>query len=357
MTRAVLVLLLALSVVLAACNSDGQSAERASRVLVGTSVGGQPGLSTQGVPTDDAGLSGVTTAVLTVFRGAEQVYFDAAGTEVEAASGVPIVLTAAESTKTLTLVHGSYSFLVVGSDDGGNDLADGVLENYSVAGEVEVFVPLVSRIGSAVLSAPVVVVPNQIFDVYLTVRPPDRTDLRVPTSDFDAYYGHPGTSQYASSDLGIRLAALCEPIELKADIYRPGGSELVLSTETVHIGVDFTCPTSGGTIGVDLLPPFVSMESPAGGASLPADWNLWVNLSGEVSDLESGVASVVIYEGVRFVGTAVVTPGPDELSMSTWELTEVFYIDEVRPYDLTVIATDVAGNERRATFTINGVAP
>lgn len=352
MARSILISLLAVTVVLAACGPGGHAVNMTWKVAVGAAFGVQPRLGTQGVPTDTSGAPGVTMALLTVFRGAEEVFFDASGNEASEAESSPLVLTGAASTVGLNLIRGTYEFVVIALDDDDHELADGVVSDVLVDGAVgEVLVPLVSRLGSAELSNPVTVMPNQVFDVFLTVRPPDRPDLRVPTSDFDAYYDHVGTTQAVSSDVGIRLVAECEPIEVSAYVYAPGGLTPALTAQT-EIGIDLTCPTSGVAVGVDLVPPYASILVPTPSASVV---NGSASLSGEVSDFQSGLAAVDVYEGVRHVGTAVVTPGPDELSMSTWALTGAYLGDEERVYDLTVVAKDQAGNERRVNVSVNGV--
>lgn len=337
-----------------ACDSGGEATQQVAQVVVGISSSGQSELAPLGVPTDPTtNLPGVTEAVLTVFRDDVEVFFDADGNEVDPGSGVDLVLSSGVS-QLLNLVHGTYDFVIVGQDTAGNPLADGLIEDLEVAGDVEVLVPMVSRLGSADFSAPVLVMPNQIFDVFLNVRPPTRTDLIVPTTDFDAVYDYGGGTEVGSSDLGIRMLAECEAVDISADIYGPSDTAPALTAATT-VPVDFICPPVGGTIGVDLLPPFLDVDSHTDGEEIAADPVVSVNLFGSVNDSQTGIASVEVYEGVVLVGTAEVTPAVDPEPMGTWSLTDTFYVTEARTYNMTVVATDGAGNETRVQFQLVAV--
>jgi 3D (Asp-Asp-Asp) domain-containing protein len=341
-TLVVIVSALVLALAAVACSDGPPSSQEVARVVVGAPVGAAA-VAPSGVPTDPAGETGIAAAELTVFRGGSQVFFDAAGVEVAAEDAVPIVLTPGADSVALTLFHGVYDFLVVARDGlaPANDLAEGSVLDVVVHDDVSVFVPLVSLIGTAELSAPVMVLPNEVVDVFLTVRPPNRTDLRVPTTDFTADYQVAGADGIVgSSNLGIRVTAVCEAITIDADVFRAGDAVASAQANTV-IGVDFLCPTSDATVTIDLIPPFVSIESPTAGAEVTV--GSLVELSGETNDAQTGVASVEVYDGVVLLGTADIAEGVP----STWSFS--FTPDTVRAYALTAVATDGAGNQSQAS--------
>lgn len=328
-----------------ACTESPSSNRATARVLVSTSVGAAA-VTPSGVPTDGDGQTGVAAAELTIYRGGAQIYLDGAGVEVDAADAEPILLTPTANSVELILFHGTYDFLVAARDDQEptpNDLADGSVLGVVVHDDVNVRVPLVSLIGSAVFGAPVTVLPNQVFDVFLTVRPPNRTDLRVPTGDFTATYDVIGSTPIGSSELGIRMTATCGTITITADVTRSG--EAIPSTQAnTVIGVDFLCPTSTIPVSIDLIPPFVSISSPLNGSTATIDTP--VELSGPTNDDQTGVASVEIYDGVALLGTATIEEGVPQ----PWTFT--FTPNTARTYNLTAIATDNAGNQSGTTVQL-----
>jgi len=185
MSRLRLLVTFALTVVLAACGSQQTDSSQVAEVVVGSRIGGGGGsLSPAGAPAFPNGAPGVTQAILTIFRDGVQVYYDESGNEVQ--TGADIVLTSGDSSRTLKLVHGVYDFYVAGHDDLNNELATGEVRNQSITQDTSILVPLVSLIADAELTGPEEVLPSQVFDVFLTVRPPARPDLVVPTTDCDA---------------------------------------------------------------------------------------------------------------------------------------------------------------------------
>ncbi|MBX3144499.1 MAG: hypothetical protein KF813_12120 [Trueperaceae bacterium] len=340
---------------MAACNTGGPSQARFASVTVGTDIarsallGGE--LAPFGVPTDPTtGNTGVTEAELTVTRGGNQVYFDAAGNEVATeAESTPIFLTVAASTKVLNLLHGTYSFVVVARDDVPNVLANGSELNVSVTDDIDLRIQLVSVIDTASLTGPVAVVPNQIFDVFLFVHPPGRSDLNVPTSDYEAGWSHTGGSSPGSSDLGIRISAACEEVSITASVYDAGMNNIEAQA-FLTVPVAYTCPTVEGSISVDIVPPFVEFAAPLDGATVDDDD--WVTLAGNVADAQSGVAMIEIYDGPVLIGWTSTFEDPvDPNPYATWSI-DSWWPDLVRTYTLTVVATDNAGNQSQDTITL-----
>lgn len=355
MSRLRLLVAFAMTVVLAACGSQQPDSSQVAEVVVGSRLGGGGGsLDPAGAPSFPDGAPGVTQAVLTIFRDGVQVYYDESGNEVQ--TGPDIVLTSGDSSRTLKLVHGVYDFFVEGTDDDANPLADGGVEDIPITEDTSVLVPLVSRIGDALLTGPQVVLPNQVFDVFLTVRPPMRSDLVVPTTDFDATYDYPGAESAEWSDLGIRVVAQCEAIDILAEVYKADQVDIGTpqASASLNISLEETCPTSDGTINVDLVPPYVDFTSHTNGQEIVTGPTETVHLEGFVNDAETGIASVQIYEGVVLVGSAVLLDPVDPDPMGKWVLEGNLFQDH-RPYNITVVATDNAGNERR-TPTIQLVA-
>lgn len=337
---------------LAACDSGRSAAPRSAAVTVGVDIGAAARaqeLAPQGAPVDPvSGATGVTEAELKVYRGMDRVYFDADGNEVPDESGsVPVVLTAAAAQVTLHLLFGTYAFEVEARDAEGNVLAKGSLADVNVDGPLDILVPLVSEIGSASLAGPVAVLPNQVFDVFLAVHPPGRADLIVPTTDFDASYQVTGGSDGGHSDLGIRVVAECADVVVDASVFAPGGVDVLADAQLV-VGIDYHCPPV--TVGVDLVPPYVDVLAPTPPVTLPVGSVL--ELSGVVKDAQSGVQRVEVYEGVVLLGEAVVTPDSDDDLYDEWSFAGTT-LDVARTYELTIVATDGAGNQSQATLEVD----
>lgn len=353
MSRLRLLVAFAMTIVLAACGSQQPDSSQVAEVVVGSRLGGGGGsLDPAGAPSFPDGNPGVTQAILTIFRDGVQVYYDESGNEVQ--TGSDIVLTSTESSRTLKLVHGVYDFVVAGHDDANNELATGGVWNQSITEDTSILVPLVSLIADAELTGPVEVLPSQVFDVFLTVRPPARPDLVVPTSDFDAQYEYTGAESAEWSDLGIRVVAQCEAIDVSVDVFAAGaaGVGTVLAVDTLNIPLEATCPTTDGTINVDLVPPYVNITSHNESDEIVTGIGKIVRLEGFVNDVGTGLAGVEIYEGVVRVGHATLHDKEEGDPMGKWVLEGEYFADLHRPYDITVVATDNAGNESRATITL-----
>lgn len=357
MRHLVIAIVLGALLTLAACDTSNNQARSTARVVVGSALGTvnpAESISTLGAPTDPSnGQTGVTEAELTVFRSGNQAFFDADGNEVAEGDSTPILLTSAASSRALTLYHGTYDFVVVARDDRApaNELADGSVTDLVVDDDVTVTIPLLSFVGSAELSAPIMVLPNQYFDVFLSVQPPGRTDLRVPTGDYTASYSYTGaTSTQGASNLGIRLLAVCDEIDIEAQVTRIGQAIPPTVVANRTIPVDFACPPVDGTVGIDLIPPYVNVTSHVDGATVPQQ--AYLTLTGEVNDAQSGVQSVEIYDGVVLADANVtITPATEPGQPSTWVSTWVYTYDE-RTYDLIIVATDNAGNQSQTTLQL-----
>lgn len=343
-----LVLGLALTLAVVACGSEDSTAAQYAQVTVTANTGSTPELGPQGVPTTPEGLSGVTSAQVSVTRDGAQLYFDENGNESEFGSEW-MDLVGAEPVATLNLVHGYYVFTVEALG-GGSTIADGRLE-HTVSDDSHVRVPLVSILGDATFSDPVQVVPNQIYDLFLHVSPPGHPDYRVPTSNYNAGYWADGMgSMLSSSDLGVRMLANCEETTVHGDIYRLDEYTNPLRIER-FIPLSESCPTAGGTVGVDILPPFVAIDPPA---STEIVVGQAVVLTGDVNDAQTGIYQVTVYDGAVEFGGAIITESGQPDEYDTWEMT--FTPDTARDYNLTVIAADGAGNETMRTITLTAVA-
>src|SRR5690606_1470403 len=104
-----------------------------------------------------------------------------------------------------------------------------------------------------------------------------------------------------SSKRGVRLVVECTPITLQADVsdYRSPSTEI---TTSVTIPAADVCETYQGPIGVDLLPPSLTIDE------LPDEVlvDQPLAISGAVYDQQTGVVSVTIYDGTIFLGEATI---------------------------------------------------
>ncbi len=346
---------------LAACNTTDlyTTPEGTVAITLGSnfSANASTDLFAQGVPYNpETGESGVTSGVLRVFAdvpscrlddiqdAGDELFFTGDGSLTDESDAVTQTLTTNSPTATLFLPPGTYTFLVEAEDD----LAVGTVCDENIANGAEVLVPLISRIDGAnlKLSAPGEVAPNEIFDVFVEVTALGRPDLRVPASDYDVSYeveSERGNAEViGESDLGIRLAAECGEIELIAYVSSNIFDISNDSPEVVSTTIALSTPCTDSTsVGVDLVPPFVSFTA--------GEQDDVLVINGEVSDMQSGVDRVEIYEGPVFLGEAFIET--DDTPNTLYFEGGAFPDDDAR---LTALAYDNAGNESRAVVELSG---
>ncbi|MBX3144498.1 MAG: hypothetical protein KF813_12115 [Trueperaceae bacterium] len=295
-------------------------------------------LQPQGAPAFPGGAPGVTTVELKVIQGGAELEFDAAGNVVES-GGVPVLLTS--GSVTLQLPHGVFDFLVEASDDVPNLLTDGSQLGVSVTVDTLVAVSLSSFLDSAVLHEPLVVMPNEVIDVMLTVHPPGRGDLLVPTTDYSATFTS-SAQVVDDSPRGIRLVVECEPITASVVVSDYRSTPTTVSENLSFAAAD-VCESYGGGVGIDLIPPALSIDPTPD--EVPVDQPL--TITGTTFDAQTDVVSVTVYDGPVLLGEATID---DSGAPNTWEFT--FTPTEVRSHELIVVALDGAGNERRLSVSI-----
>ena len=345
--------------ILAACN-DASDLYTAPEGTVAVTVGSnfKADLDAQGVPYDpDTGASGVENARLRVNASCDaselgdpdenELFFDAAGNLVEEADAAPQILTASNPTVTLFLPPGNYTFVA-----DAQPLAVGILCDQEVSDGSSLIIPLTSYFyeDGAKFSAPEEVVPNEVFDVFFEVSPPGRPDLRVPATDYEiglSDVSSSGENQpviVGESNLGFRIAAGCEEISVSATLFRRVPDLNLDDGILIETTIPLSTTCAGTTVGVDLVPPFVSITSPEADAPFSGAFTL----SGEVNDMQTGVDRVEVYDGPVLLGEA-------DLDTSVTPNTWSFDVDPeaLRDYRLIVLAYDNATNEGRAELQVS----
>ncbi len=305
-----------------------------------TSTGEQASLSSQGVPVDPAtGETGVDTAELEVYSGETRLFFRG-GNVVDEAEGESVILTPDDSEVSLFLPEGNYRFALSALDEQNNVLARGQVEQ-QIGEESRVSIPLTSLLGSASFRVPESVTANAVFDAFLEVSPPNRNDLRVPLGDFTVSYEvkEPSVKLEGASNVGVRVAAACDVVEVTATVDNDL-SEEVSASASIPVN-DEACEEASETpVGTDLIPPFVSIKTPEANSTL----NTSFTLQGDVNDQQSGVDKVEVYEGTVKLGEANI----DSDSMM-WSFDASL---EEGSYTLIAIAFDKAGNTARAEVQV-----
>ena len=331
-----------LLLLLAACGGDSVPDFKGDvvEVHVFSSLGADASaLSVQGVPFDpETGESGVSFALVDVFSGDTKLLFEEG--RVVSEGGGPIVLNPDSNEDTVFLPEGRYRFVLSAfeakSDD--NVIASGEVEQ-QVGENSRVTVPIRSLIGSARFEVPGSVDANEVFDAFLKVSPPGRPDLEVPLGDYSVTYSvaEPSVKLAGESKLGVRVAAACAGVEVTATVDNDL-SDAVSATTNVPVSSD-ACDNDTD-VGTDLVPPFVSIASPIDGTTAGTSFIL----RGDVSDQQSGVERVEVYEGTLKLGEADVDT--DEM---TWSLGVRL---EEGTYTLIAVAFDKAGNTSRKEITL-----
>ena len=335
---------------LAACggNTAPNYTQEGVEVSIFASLGRSPSadeqaISSQGIPVDPTtGETGVDTAELEVYSGETRLFFRE-GRVVDKAEGERVTLTPDDSEVSLFLPEGSYRFALAAFDDQDNVLARGQVEQ-QVGADSRVSIPLTSLLGSASFRVPESATANEVFDAFLEVSPPNRPDLRVPLGDFTVSYevAEPSVALEGSSNLGVRVAAACDVVEVTAKVDNELSDE-VSASASVPVN-DEACEDAGGgnetSVGTDLVPPFVSIKSPEANSTLSKDFTL----QGDVNDQQSGVDKVEVYEGTVKLGEADI----DAESMM-WSFDASL---EEGSYTLIAVAFDQAGNTSRKEVSV-----
>ena len=363
MKRTFLGSLLLLVLVFVACDEAEDLApapEGTVAVTVASDFSADAELGTQGVPYDpDTGESGVESAQLNVYVGALndisdtegvlQLFFDAEGNPVEETDSATQVLSKSDPEVKLFLAPGEHTFALVAGD-----IAAGLLVATVADGDT-VTVPLKSIVGDASLSAPDEVLPNEVFDTFLTVTPPDRPDLIVPATDykvtyevFDSSDGLVEDAILGESQLGVRLVAECQELRLVASVSYNSILVPDFATEELTVTIPLAASCEGTTVGTDFVPPFVSITSPGEDESFGGAFTL----SGEVNDMQSGVDRVEVYDGPVLLGEAEID---DSTTPNTWSYD--ISPDQLRDYRLIVLAYDNATNENRTELQVPAPSP
>lgn len=296
-------------------------------------------LEPQGIPTDPiTGAPADVNVELFVTRGGLPVRFDDA-LNVTDGPGVPVLLTA--GSVTLMLPYGRYDFRVEARDALNTLLADGAETDRDVEADFSTTIRLTSFLASATLTGPHSVVPNQVIDVMLAVHPPGSSELLVPTVDFSVEYS--SSAQLADrSNRGVRLVVECQPISVEAAVTDLRGTAPIAAS--LNLAAAEVCETYDVGTGVDLIPPYLTIVTAPTEVGIGSE----LVLAGAVTDAQTGVATVTVYDGPVPLGNATI----DESNVENlWEFR--FTPDTARPYHLTILATDNAGNETRMALSLD----
>ena len=90
-----------------------------------------------------------------------------------------------------------------------------------------VFMLLTSLLGSISFSDVLVVQPDEVFDAFVHVHPPERPDLHVPETDYILGHAVGEGAIVAKSNLGVRAAASCADVTITATARPTIGEEIV----------------------------------------------------------------------------------------------------------------------------------
>lgn len=322
-------------VVLVAC---GGPSSPAGTVAVSFHVDLDAGLTPAGVPVGPGGAIGVTTVELRVFIADRELFFDDDGNVIDV-GGEPVVLT--DGAVTLHLPRDTYEFEVTGRDGSGGAILAMGSTSADITESTTIDIPLVSLIGSVELVAPTTIVPNEIVDVGLVVHPPSRTDLLVPTSDYEVSYDV-NAVVVSLSQLGVRFAVECQWITVSVSVTSLADATVI--NESVVLAPSEVCSQYEGPVGVDLMPPALTVDE------LPDEVGLdeTLTLTGTVSELQTAVAGVTLFDGPVQVGSASVDSSQQP---NVWSI--VWTPTVARAYQLIVVAADTAGNEASKTLNLS----
>ncbi len=296
------------------------------------------------VPLDpETGASGVHDAELTIWRDGSRVFLDEEGNETDAAGAVAIILSnAAVLSGQLTVQHGDYAVDLAARDSAGRVVASGSAAA-SISGPLTVRVPLLSLAGSATLQASDAPAPGEPIEAVLTVQPFAGSGLVVPPAGFDVEWkltGEASLRDPGKASAHVIPEGSCSDTNVTATINRAGETQ-VAAIATLELDADLYCEESA--IGLeDSTPPSVTLEP----LTRSAMAGTLLRMRGIATDEGSGMATVQVYDGPVLRQTATFDDGQTQ-----WQAR--IQLGEARMYDLTIIATDRAGNQARVRHVVS----
>lgn len=255
-----------------------------------------------------------------------------------------------------------YSFEATGADIDTTWLAYGVTTGYVDVTTTTVRLALATMIDVATLGtiAPTSAVdPGQTIDLYLAVDAPG--GYSVPVADYAVTYAilpDDGAID-ATSEVGTRAVATASPTDdtftLTATItgWRDVAGVATVGDVTATFEAPYAIVTS---LGFDTTAPVVTIDA----STEPAYAGRAYALSGTASD-DVALDRVQVFEGPVLVGSTdsleYEVDGVAPIVLLTGSWTVDWIPAEARSHTLTALAIDTAGNEQRASTTIEVSIP
>ena len=349
-----------LPLLLAACGSTTSAPVAQTGDLISLTLNsGLNRITPQGLPSIGAATSAVTFIKVNVKDASgNPVTFD--GSNVYKPSGVQtfITLSSANPTTKLLLPKGTYSFENIGkATDGGAFLAYGQDNGQDLSAldpSVNLTLHTLINVANSTLASklPVTYVnTTEKLDLRLTVKTPVAA-LNVPLSDYTVTYGNADAAVLTSSKLGANVQVVGTTGQSSVSVIATVNGYVATGAETAAVQdqqVTYTVPLSRTALGTDTTPPTVTFNAPPSGA------NTQVTLSGTASD-NRAISGVRVFDGSVLIGStsqADINAGAAAITFSglTWSFS--WTSGQVAP-ELTVVASDAAGNESRAVPRISG---
>jgi len=311
------------------------------------------GLKTQGLPTNGT-VSAVTFIKVNV-RDANGTLVTFDGSNVYKPGGTQTFITLSNSTPTakLLLPKGTYSFENIGKEtaagqflaygqDTGIDLS---AKNPSVNLTLHTLINAANSTLASKLPTTYVNTTDKL-DLRLAVKTPSAT-LDVPLSDYTVTYSNADATVLTSSKLGANVQVVGTTTQTSVSVDATVNGYVATGAETAAVQnqkVTYTVPLSGTGLSTDATPPTVTFNP------VTASPNTAMTLSGTAND-NKAISQVRVFDGSVLIGSTNaddVTAGATLITFTgtTWSFN--WTSGSVAP-DPTVVASDAAGNESRAT--------
>ena len=310
------------------------------------------GLKTQGLPTN--GTASAVTYIKVKVKDANGNPVTFSGSNVYKVGGTQTFITMSNTDPTakLLLPRGTYSFENIGKETaagqflayGQDNAIDLSPKNPSVNLTLRTLInaansTLVSKLPTTYVNT------TDKLDLRLAVKTPAAT-LDVPLSDYTVTYGNADATVLNSSKLGANVQVVGTTGQTTATVEATVNGYVATGAETATVQnqkVTYTVPLSVTGLITDAAPPTVTLNRVA------ASTNTAMTISGTAND-NKAISQVRVFDGSVLIGSTNaddVTAGATLITFSGTSWSFNWTSRSVAP-DLTIVASDAAGNESRA---------
>jgi len=348
---------LTLPLLLAACGSASTPVATAGDLVDLTLNSGLTSVTSQGLKAQGLPTNGTVSAVTFIKVNVKDAHgnlvtFDGSNVYKPGGTQTFITLSNTNPTAKLLLPRGTYSFENIGkASNGGQFLAYGQDNSVDLSPKNPSVNLTLHTLINAANSTLIPKLPTTYvnttdkLDLRLAVKTPSAT-LDVPLSDYTVTYGSADATVLTSSKLGANVQVGGTTTQTSVSVDATVNGYVATGAETAAVQdqkVTYTVPLSVTGLNTDATPPTVTLNRVA------AATNAAITISGTAND-NKAISQVRVFDGSVLIGSTNaddVTAGAKLITFTgtTWSFN--WTSGSVIP-EITVVASDAAGNESRA---------